>query len=197
MSQRADAMFPLLLAGGRERCEICKSPLRREVLVDGGDGDGEEGRGVGGMCRRMAVKADEACVWVLSVEGCLLIFLFVLAVLGHVLFVVGIYDGADKRGEEGDVYSIERVALGVVNAVLTMSLLVLVQKVVSRWLRERDFFLAVASVDCGDLESGEGQRREWRRCGGVCQVVLGGILSAVAGAEIFFLLTVLPMGGGK
>lgn len=190
-------MFPLLLAGGRERCEICRSLLRREVLVSGDERNEEEERGIGGVCRRMVLKADEACVWMLSVEGCLLIFLFVLAVLGHVLFVVGIYDGAGKRGEEGDVYSIERVALGVVNAVLTMSLLVLVQKVVSRWLRERDFFLAVASVDCGDLESGEGERREWRRCGSICQMVLGGILSAVAGAEIFFLLTLLPMGGAK
>lgn len=163
---------------------------------DGGE-DGEDG-GIGGVCRRVAVKADEFCVWMLSVEGCLLIFLFVLAVLGHVLFVVGIYGGADNRREEGDAYSIERVALGGVNAVLTMSLLVLVQKVVSRWLRERDFFLAVASVDCGDLESGEGGgRRDWRRCNAVCQVALGGILSAVAGAEIFFLLTLLPVEGVK
>lgn len=188
VAQRADSLFPLL-AGGSELCEVCRSPLRREVLI------GEGGGWVGGVKRRV----EGGVLWMLSVEGCLLMFLFVLAVLGHILFVVGVYDGAGE--DEDDMYSIERVAMGVLNAVLTMSLLVLVQKVVSRWLRERDFLMAVAAMDYGgDVERGGAvvggaERRNCGRCGGVvCQVILGGVLSVLAAAEIFFLLTMLPIG---
>eukprot|EP00177_Eucheuma_denticulatum_P003917 GFKZ01007083.1.p1 GENE.GFKZ01007083.1~~GFKZ01007083.1.p1 ORF type:complete len:237 (+),score=34.77 GFKZ01007083.1:283-993(+) len=192
VAQRADALFPLLLAGGGEVCEICRAPLKREVLV------GEGGGWVSGVKRRV----EGGVVWMLSVEGCLLMFLFVLAVLGHVLFVVGVYDVAE--GDEDDMYSLERVAMGVLNAVLTMSLLVLVQKIVSRWLRERDFLIAVAAMDCGgDVERGAAagggaDGRHWGRCGGVvCQIALGTVLSVLAAAEIFFLMTMLPIGEMK
>lgn len=144
------------------------------------------------MIRSVFDGAAPLCEWVMSVEGCLLIFLFVMAVMGHILFLVGIYQGASK-----DEYSIARVALGVANAVLTISLLVLVQKIVSRWLRESDFFAAVASAYCvNDVEVAHSQQTQGygrRGCGFVYQVLLGGVLSVLAAAEIFFLLRQLPL----
>lgn len=125
-------------------------------------------------------RVDGVCEYFLSVEGCLLIFLFVLAVMGHALFVVGMYAGARK-----DQYSIARVALGAVNAVLTVSLLVLVQKIVSRWLREADLY-------CNDVETGQGREGAGRGCGVFWQVLLGGVLLLLAAAEFFFLLRQLP-----
>lgn len=207
VSHRADALFPLLLAGGRDVCEVCRGPFRRDLLhgsvslgrsslveegvvADKGDASWWGGSSV---VRRIAEGAGPICEWVMSVEGCLLIFLFVLAVMGHVLFLVGMYQGASK-----DQYSIERVALGVANAVLTISLLVLVQKIVSRWLRESDFFAAVASAYCvNDVEAAQmlqSQGEGRRGCGFVSQVLLGGVLSVLAAAEIFFLLRQLPLG---
>lgn len=136
VSFRADALFPLLLAEGGAVCGVCRCTYDGGVL----------GRKAGTF---------------LSVEGCLLLFLLVLAVMGHVLFLMGVYKG-------GGSYVIEKGTLAVVNAVLTGTLLVCVQKAVSRWLRES----------------------EMQRGGGtLAQVALGVGLSGVAGCEIFLLLS--------
>lgn len=163
LGYRADTNFPLLTPT-RTECEVCKQPFHSTV------------------------KTPKTCENFISLEACLLLFLLVLAIMGHLIFVLGIYRGATRE------YSLQRSCLAFVNAVLTIGLLILVQKVVSRWLRESDFFVALASAPLasGDVETGVATTEERPRNSFVCQVFLGACLSIVAAAEIFFLLQQLP-----
>lgn len=174
---RSDAQFPLLSQRAATTCEVCRHPFRAEVLPEAKG----EATNLMSVCR--------TCDYLVSVEGCLAVFLFVMAVMGHIIFVLGMYKGA-----ESEEFSVQRIALGVINAILTLSLLVLVQKMVSRWLRETDFTVAWPNAlpFGGDVETGF--MGSGRRCGFVCHVLLGGVLAIAAVAEIFFLARQLPLG---
>ncbi|PXF41334.1 hypothetical protein BWQ96_08949 [Gracilariopsis chorda] len=109
--------------------------------------------------------------------------------MGHILFVIGMYNAASDPTE----YSLQRLALAVVNAMLTLTLLVVVQRVVSRRLREGDFVFALANASLiPDVENAVPAAQNHRPCGFVYQLLLGGFLSALAAAEIFFLVRQLP-----
>lgn len=117
----------------------------------------------------------------------MLIFVLVLAVMGHVLYVINVW-----RGEE---YKEERLYLGVLNAVLMMGLLVLARRIVSRWLREEDFFVAVAGALDRDLEVGEAEIEGEAGGGNVCKSfrLWGGGVCVVGGVEMWLLLRELPL----
>lgn len=72
------------------------------------------------------------CDSLLSIEGCLFLFLFVLAVTGHSIFLLHMYD----TDREYDEYRDERLVLAFANAILSCGILAIVQRSVSRWLRE-------------------------------------------------------------
>lgn len=209
---RADALFPLLSVATREECEICRHPLdvgarglwgSRTGGVASGAASGamgnekEEGflltRAVASMTRRVLEAA-------FTVEGCLFIFLFMLAVMGHALFVLGVY-----RGAENDEHSLKRVGLALANAVLTFTLLIFVQKVAARWLRDAEHGSPSIVAPLSDEEHNSAQPSDWptqsssdryaSRCTTLSQVLLGAVLSVVAAAEIFLLVRELPLGG--
>lgn len=179
LGHRSDIQFPLLSARQHAVCEVCQHPYTLGALCDKVEYNNPWRR-----------RCDALCTYLVTVEACLLLFLFVLAAMGHALFVLGMYGCAESKQ-----YSLQRVGLAVVNAVLTFSWLVLVQRIVSRCLRESDFLLALASAPLtGDVEAavtipttGEG-----RPCGFVAQLILGACLSLLAAAEIFFLFRHLP-----
>lgn len=214
---RADAMFPLLASESYTTCEVCRHPINPNFVNNIYNyTSSSSSTAISGNCligRKLLAHGERLCEYLVSVEGCLLIFLFVLAVMGHLLFVLGIYNGTNP-----DQYVVERMVLGIANALLTLSLLVLVQKIVSRWLRESDLLLAVASapLHSNDLEAqaytvtgitptvtlttNEGTSRRvltnttHGRCSFLGQVLLGAILSILAAAELFFLMRQLPFG---
>lgn len=150
---RADALFPLLCSSSRNVCEVCRHPvtlstvrtteapinyaLHHQPLIS-------QDRSVSisvmtkydACCllpRAIRAYIFRLCEDVFTVESCLFIFLFVLAVMGHALFVLSVYKGAEQ-----DEHSLKRVCLAAANALVTLSLLILAQKLASRWLRELD-----------------------------------------------------------
>lgn len=194
VSQRAAALFPLLQRRA-PTCEVCLTQY---------DPLPEEFQHKDAWCSR----ADRICEYLVTLEGCLLLFLFVLALMGHALFLLSMYGGVHV-----EQFAIERLALGIANAILTGCLLVLVQRVVSRWLRESDFLLAVAAAPLPDeasLQSTQGAdddmlstQREFglsshaHSSGNVSRrssrsvlghVILGASLSVVAACEVFLLM---------
>lgn len=205
---RADAHFPLLSGGTRHVCEVCRHPIHADVRrvwhaptpppavaeASGRPMQGKRAR-VLLLPPALADRAESLCNYLLTVEGCLLIFLAVLAAMGHALFVVGIY-----RASANDAYSSHRLALASANAVLTVTVLVLVHKMVSRCLREAEGVGGGNSVSPQAMylatEDGVPTRAEdgvkWTLVG---QVVLGVVLSVVAAAEIYLIVQELPLGG--
>lgn len=138
-------------------------------------------------------------------ETCVFVFLLVLAIMGHALFVMGVFKGA----VQADEHSHKRIVLALANAILTIFLLICLQKLILRWLREAQLSPAPAPTPtpAPDIESQDGagsnnvgaapvvEQRYATRCTTVAQVVLGALLSVVAAAEIFLIIRELPLGG--
>lgn len=184
LSYRSDAQFPLLSPAETATCEVCNEPFYEDALETESKSSENDG-----FCSRLFVWFTALFNYLLTVEGCLLLFLFVLAAMGHILFVISMYSAASDPTE----YSLQRLALALVNAMLTLSLLVVVQRVVSRRLREGDFVFALANASLiPDVENALPAPQSYRPCGFVYQLLLGGFLSALAAAEIFFLVRQLP-----
>lgn len=234
---RADALFPLLSSTTRNMCEICRHPVN---LSKGNHTNHDTTAGQSSsspasissllwanyeacclLPRAISTCVNRMCEDAFTVESCLFTFLVVLAVMGHALFVLSVYKGAEKKDE----HSLKRMCLAIANAVVTLSLLIVVQKLASRWLREMeagetivDIPRSVATLptvangrpDINDDSTAhqqqqqaaadiEAQVREYRayttRCTTFSQVLLGAFLSVIAAAEIFFLVRELPLGG--
>lgn len=187
LSYRADAQFPLLSPVETAACEVCNQPFFEDALNATLKSETTHTCGF-----RVAERLSWIGNYFITVEGCLLLFLFVLATMGHIIFVVYIY----KSAVDPTQYSMQRLALALLNAVLTLTLLVVVQRVVTKWLRENDFLFALANTPLiTDVESPTPTPQHNRQCGVVCQLLLGALLSAIAAAEIFFLVRQLPLGG--
>lgn len=134
----------------------------------GGGGNGGvqgSGGGGGGMTATTAVG--------ISVECCLLMFIFVLGVTGHGIYLLWMYGEKNSWTKHTlKQYVVERFALGVVNAVLTLAFLVLLKKMVTKW---------IASVDSEGGTEGEG----WK----LVPVFGGTLLSMVAAFEVYMVLS--------
>lgn len=195
---RADALFPLLSSSIRNACEICRAPIDSKVRQSW-----QSSASSLSMWRLIGRR-----VWnfAFTVETCLFLFLFVLAVMGHALFVMGVFKGISNNGYDDDEHSHKRIALAFANAVVTFALLICVQKIVVRWLREADANVTVGRsngnvvVDVGHsgISSATAivsDHRYASRCTTLAQLVLGAFLSIVAAAEIFLLIRALPLGG--
>lgn len=156
---RADALFPLLSSTARNLCEICRHPVNLSKSHNTQDVTSSSSTSTSASAsntltssllakcesccllpRALSTYAYRVCEDILTLESCLFIFLFVLAVMGHALFVLSVYKGAEK-----DEHSLKRVCLAGANAIVTLSLLILVQKLASRWLREMDSFSSSSS----------------------------------------------------
>lgn len=167
---RADALFPLLSSTARNLCEICRHPVNlsksisnvEHMTTDSSSSPSSSSAAAAAtslptntftstisakyescclLPRAVTTYMHRMCEDAFTVESCLFIFLLVLAVMGHALFVLSIYKGAEK-----DEHSLKRVCLAAANALVTLSLLILVQKLASRWLRETDSGETIVSV---------------------------------------------------
>lgn len=163
---RADALFPLLSSAARNICEICRHPVnlsKSHNIQDITSSSSSSSASTPALAsdtltpsflakcescfllpRALSTSVYRICEDVLTLESCLFIFLFVLAVMGHALFVLSVYKGAEK-----DEHSLKRVCLAAANAIVTLGLLILVQKLASRWLREMDSFSSSSSLANG------------------------------------------------
>lgn len=206
---REDALFPLLSAAARDVCEVCRHPFDATTRSawDGArnnDNDATDNTFKDDRCalsRAVAVATHRLYVNAFTVESCLCVFLFVLAVMGHALFVLGMY-----KGVETDEHSLKRVALAVANAVLTFILLYVILKLAIRWLRDSEngshLMPSLQATDpdmnttsVSDLESQHVSDRYGNRCSTLSQVIIGALLSVIAAAEIFLIVRELPLGG--
>lgn len=206
---REDALFPLLSAITRDVCEVCRHPFntRAHSPWDGSmnnDNDSTGNTNKDDRCalsRAVAVATRRLYVTAFTVESCLCVFLFVLAVMGHALFVLGMY-----KGVETDEHSLKRIALAIANAVLTFTLLFVVLKLTIRWLRDSENGLNsissvqiidtdTNSVSVSDVEAQHVPDRYGNRCSTLSQVIVGAVLSVIAAAEIFLIVRELPLGG--
>lgn len=157
--------FPLRAT--KPSCEVCLGPY----VNHNSDANNEDGEswwrksGNGGFLTNVLGRTMIG----ISVEGCLLMCVFVLGVAGHGIYLLWMYgDGWAGRVE---AYVIERFALGVVNAVLTAAFLYLFKKAVTKW---------ISSMESDILEA-----ESWK----LMPVIAGIVLSLVAAFEVYMILS--------
>lgn len=185
-ASRASSDLPLT-APGPPSCEICLAPYASKSASSAS------------ACEALDPLAllprTALCATVLSLEACVLLILFVLAVSGHTFFLFRVYTPAAKT-PGGTEYALQRLLLAVVNAGLTFGILALVRKIASRWLRES----AQAAAEGGGNATGSGSGAMLLPAPAsfgagasshAGQVTLGGVLSLVAGAEVYLLVSAL------
>jgi RING-variant domain len=148
VESRTSVLFPLTFSPKPPSCEVCLAPYTAAAEANA-TRPGEEG------CKNIAL-ADHGPYWltrfrlglcapdplallprsavcdhIVSLESCLLLCLTALAISGHTIFLVHM-----RAHVSVNEYPRERVLLAGLNALLSACILVLVQKIVSRWLRD-------------------------------------------------------------
>lgn len=129
----------------------------------------------------------------------MLLCLFVLAVSGHTIFVVRMYATPGLAAGAVEGYGRERLLLAVLNAGLTFAILVLVRKIVVRWIRDAASFenalgsaAALPVLATGsEVSQGQAGLRAAPPLGTYGQVALSACLSVCAGAEVYLLISAL------
>lgn len=192
-ASRTAADLPLT-APGPPSCEICLAPYTSHTSPAAPSArDYILGRDPLALLPRHAL-----CATVLSLEACVLLCLFVLAVSGHSFFLFRVYSAAPATPGFGE-YAMQRVLLAVVNACLTFGILALVRKMAARWLRETATGAEAATGLTHATAGGGGAALlpapATFGATGVSSyakhVTLGGVLSLVAGAEVYLLVSAL------
>lgn len=194
LDYRADALFPLLSSAAHDVCEICRHPIHASVRAAWQPLLPAPAAKCSALLlpRALLSQALRFCDTAFTVETCLFLFLFVLAVTGHALFVAGVYKGVSR-----DEHALKRVALALANAAVTLSLLVLVHKLAMRWLRDADVGAHTSSAHvpiAHDVEAQLASDRFASRCTTFSQILVGALLSVIAAAEIFLVVMQLPLG---
>jgi hypothetical protein len=166
VASRVSAHFPLTFSPSNPSCEVCLAPYAAENTADTSSMARAGNKGSlfadSGPHRMFGVRLSicesdplallprpAICDQLVSLESCLLLCLTALAVSGHTIFLVHM-----RAHVSINEYPRERVLLAGLNAVLSACILFLVQKIVSRWLREGPHsFLSGAADGNSDIEN--------------------------------------------